>query len=98
MTPRKPPSRERRIAMGQHPWQCVFDPTRTAEYPGDFYGGRMSATDLNARGSLPAEAWPEGITYQNLRTGQCLAFSGRVRKFVPVAGASAVISTGAAPA
>jgi hypothetical protein len=65
-------------------WKCIYDPTRTGDYPGDFFGGYFRICDLLPR-YQPfqhiGKIWPEGIIFKNIKTGQILTIrNGSVKK------------------
>jgi hypothetical protein len=58
----------RRVEIGNWVWECVADPTRDALHPnGDFLHRRFRQLDLNC--SAAERTWPEGITFQHVKTG-----------------------------
>jgi hypothetical protein len=54
-------------------WKVIVDPTRNPEYPGLFFGRFFRIFDLHM---YPGEkpTWPDGITFQNIKTGQKVFF------------------------
>lgn len=54
-------------------WKVVYDPTRTEDYPGDFYGGCFRICDVYPPSRRSYEfrgIWPDGIIFQNIKTGE----------------------------
>ncbi len=61
-------------------WKVIVDPTRSREYPGLFFGRFFRKFDLHM---YPGEkpTWPDGITFQNIKTGQKVFFAqGKLQK------------------
>jgi hypothetical protein len=54
-------------------WKVIIDPTRSHDYPGLFFGRLFRIFDIHI---YPGEksTWPDGITFQNVKTGQKLFF------------------------
>lgn len=65
-------------------WKVVFDPTRTGDDPGIFYGGCFRWSDIQPPTTeaqhIPCP-WPSGTVFQNVRTGERVVIRrGRVVK------------------
>jgi len=52
-------------------WKVIFDPTRTGDEPGLFYGAYFRFIDLVHGKSEPC-CWPDGIVFENADTGDFL--------------------------
>jgi hypothetical protein len=52
-------------------WKVIFDPTRTPEEPGLFYGSVFRFIDI-AHDRNEICTWPEGIIFENINTGEFL--------------------------
>jgi hypothetical protein len=54
-------------------WECVTDPTRDEDWPGDFLRGRFRLCDL--RFSARNHGWPEGIAFRHIKQGALLRYA-----------------------
>ena len=62
----------RTVEFGNWVWECISDPTRRDDRPGDFYGGRFRYCDL--RWSALARVWPEGIAFRHVHKGVTVSY------------------------
>ena len=50
-------------------WKVVFDPTRTGDDPGLFYGRLFRIFDIRIRTGEDC-TWPDGIIFQSIKTSE----------------------------
>jgi hypothetical protein len=53
-------------------WKVIFDPTRTPEEPGLFWGSFFRFIDIPHDRNEKC-TWPDGIVFENINTGEFLA-------------------------
>lgn len=64
-------------------WKVVYDPTRTGDYPGDFYGRIFRPNDIKPSvidGDL--YSFPNGTVFLNIISGKMLLADGNQLKKV----------------